>query len=476
MMTETASHGGECDLLVRGGLVVAAHGTGVMDIAISGELISGVGIGPWTARHTIDATNLVVLPGGVDAHTHLNRNWPFEDERRPADDFESGTKAALAGGITTVCDFTYTLGPESLGEAITRVQADAAAKSHSDFALHVAVTTLAGDVAAQVPEVIAAGFPSFKFYTQLDDYACKGAGYLHLLETIGASGGIAMFHCEDRALLQYGAAALYRSGRTPPRYYPAAKPSEVEIAATAQALCYATAAGVPAYIVHLSAGPALDQVLAARARGARVYAETRPLYLHLTASRFDADDADAALFIGTPPLRDEADRTRLWAALGSGEIDTVGSDHVGFTRAQKYRPGDTFETVPKGMSNMATMIAMLYSEGVLKNRLTLEQLAAVVAENPARIFGLYPRKGAIAAGSDADLCILDPALTRPVSARAAHSAADFDVYEGWQVTGWPVQTVLRGQVAYADGKVAAKPGSGRLVNGIAARQHTRTGR
>jgi dihydropyrimidinase len=475
-MTETAVRGGECDLLVRGGLVTAAHGTGVMDVAITGGLISGVGSGPWTARRTIDATNLVVLPGGVDAHTHLNSNWPFEDERRPADDFESGTRAALAGGITTICDFTYTLGAESLGEAIVRVQASAAARSHADFALHVAVTTLAGDVAAQVPEVIAAGFPSFKFYTQLEDYACRGADYLDLLEVIGACGGIAMFHCEDRALLQYGAAALRRSGRMPPRHYPAAKPSEVETAATAQALCYAAAAGVPAYIVHLSAGPALDQVLAARTRGARVYAETRPLYLHLTADCFDADDADAALFIGTPPLRDQADRNRLWTALGSGEIDTVGSDHVGFTRAQKYQPGDTFETVPKGMANMATMIQMLYSEGVLKNRLTMEQLVAVVAENPARIFGLYPRKGAIAVGADADLCILDPALTRPVSARAAHSAADFDVFEGWQVTGWPVQTVLRGQVAYADGKVAAKPGSGRLVKGIAAGTAQMTGR
>jgi dihydropyrimidinase len=474
-MTESVTPGGECDLLVRGGLVVAAHGTGVMDVAITRGVISGLGPGPWTARHTLDAAGLVVLPGGVDAHTHLNSDWPFEDERRPADDFESGTRAALAGGITTVCDFAYTLGAESLSEAITRVQADAAAGSHADFALHVAVTTLDGDVFAQVPGVIAEGFPSFKFYTQLDDYVAQGAAYLRLLQVIGACGGIAMFHCEDRALLQYGAAALRDSGRLQPRHYPAAKPAEVEIAATAQALCYAAAAGVPAYIVHLSAGAVLDQVQAARARGARVYAETRPLYLYLTAGRFAVDDADAALFIGTPPLRGEGDRQRLWAALGSGEIDTVGSDHVGFTRAQKYQPGDTFETVPKGMSNLETMIPMLYSEGVLANRLTLEQLAAVVAGNPARIFGLYPRKGVIAVGSDADLCLLDPQLTRPVSARDAHSAGDFDAFEGWPVTGWPVQTILRGQIAYSDGQVAVGPGAGRLVKGSATGQAGESG-
>jgi dihydropyrimidinase len=465
----TGNISGECDLLVRGGLVVAAHGTGIMDIAITGERISGIldtrGSGPVSARHVIDATGLVVLPGGVDAHTHLNSNWPFADERTPADDFESGTKAALAGGITTVCDFVYTLDAESLSQATARVQDDAETHSHADFALHLVVTTLTGDVAAQVPDLIAAGFPSFKFYTQLDDYVGNGADYLDLLEVIGASGGIAMFHCEDRALLRYGAAMLRRSGRRPPRHYPAAKPAEVETAATAQALCYAAAAGVPAYIVHLSAGAALDQVLAARARGATVYAETRPLYLHLTAACFDADDAEAAMFIGTPPLRAQPDRARLWAALGSGDIDTIGSDHVGFTRAQKYQRGDTFETVPKGMASMETMIAMLYSEGVRTNRITLERLAAVVSGNPARIFGLYPRKGAIAAGADADLCILDPAQTRAVPGDSAHSAADFDVFEGWQVTGWPVLTVLRGQVVYAGGRITSGPGTGQLVKG-----------
>jgi dihydropyrimidinase len=467
-MTGSTRARSEFDLVVSGGLVIAAHSTGVMDIAITDGRISAIGSGPWNARQIIDATNLIVLPGGVDPHTHLNSNWPFDDERRPADDFESGTRAALAGGITTICDFAYTLGTESLSDSIARVEAGAAVQSHADFALHVAVTTLDDDVAEQVPEVIAAGFPSFKFYTQLDDYTCRGTEYLHLLATIGTCGGIAMFHCEDRALLQYCAESLHRSGRIPPRHYPMAKPREVEIAATAQALCYAAVAQVPAYIVHLSARPALDQVLAAKARGARVYAETRPLYLHLTADRFDAEDANAAMFIGTPPLRGEADTERLWAALGGGEIDTVGSDHVGFTRAQKYQPGDTFETVPKGMANMATMIPMLYSEGVLKNRLTLEQLAAVVSENPAKIFGLYPRKGTIAVGADADFCILDPLLTKPVSAGDSESAADFDVFEGLQVTGWPVQTILRGQVAYVDGKVTTEPGSGRLVR--AARQ------
>ena len=460
---------GECDLLVRGGLVVATHDTGSMDIAITGERISGIfsagDADAVTARRVIDATGLVVLPGGVDPHTHLNANWPFDNERTPADNFESGTKGALAGGITTVCDFVYTMGTEPLLETIDRLEAGEGARSHADFALHLAVTTLDGDVRAQVPELIAGGFPSFKFYTQLDDFAANGVGYLDLLEAIGVGGGIAMFHCEDRALLDYGAAALRRSGLEPPRHYPAAKPAQVETAATAQALCYAAAAGVPAYIVHLSSAAALDQVLMARAGGARVYAETRPLYLHLTDASFDAGDAEAAMFVGTPPLRRESDRARLWAALRAGDIDTVGSDHVGFTRAQKYQPGDTFETVPKGMANLETMIAMLYSEGVRAGRITLERLAAVMSGDPARIFGLYPRKGAIAVGADADLCILDPAQTRTVTASTGHSAADFDVFEGWEVTGWPVTTVLRGQVVYADGQVRSEPGSGQLVQG-----------
>jgi dihydropyrimidinase len=201
-----------------------------------------------------------------------------------------------------------------------------------------------------------------------------------------------------------------------------------------------------------------------------VFVETRPLYLHLTTERFDADDAEAALYIGTPPLRGSGDRERLWEALGAGDINAVGSDHVGFTRNQKYRPGDTFETVPKGVANMESMLAMLYSDGVREGRISVEQLADVTATQPAKIFGLYPQKGVIREGSDADLCVFDPEKRRTVDAKRLHSAADFDLFEGLEVTGWPAVTVSRGEVVFEDGAVRAKRGRGQLVKGNRQRE------
>jgi dihydropyrimidinase len=454
------------DLLVRNGLVVTSRGTEVTNIGIADGLIVGLGDRHWQATAEIDATGLIVLPGGVDPHTHLN-HWPFGDERSPEDDFGSGTRAAVAGGITTVCDFVYTLDTDSTLDTITRLENEAGATSRADFTFHIAITTLREETFDEVPAIIDAGFSSFKFYTQLDDYTARGTDYLRLLELIGKLGGTAMFHCEDRALIEYCGTVLRRDGHVSPRYYPEAKPIEIEAAATAQALSYAAVTGVPAYIVHLSSAAALEQVRAARSRGAKVFVETRPLYLYLSDRCFDTIDAEAALYVGTPPLRTDHDREQLWRSLTHGEIDTVGSDHVGFTRAQKYHVGDSFETVPKGVSNMQTMIPMLYSEGVRAGRLTLQQLAATVAGNPARIFGLYPRKGTIALGSDADLCLLDPKSSRPVASAEMHSASDFDLFEGWNVVGWPVMTLLRGRIAFADGEFALPAGSGRLVVGEA---------
>jgi dihydropyrimidinase len=460
-MTKRSAHG--CDLLIKGGTVVTDRETLIANVAIRDGVIVGVSTDTPAADRAIDAAGLLVLPGGVDPHTHLNSEWPFQDQRKPADDFDSGTRAAAAGGITTICDFVYPIGEESLIQAIDRVIEDATTKAHVDFALHVAITTFREEFLAELPDVLQVGCPSFKFFTPEPDFQSRPADYLRFMSQAAPLGGLAMFHCEDPAILEYCRSRLVRSGHTAPRYYPAAKPIEVEIAATALAVTFAATAGIPAYIVHLSCGSALDQVLSARTRGARVFVETRPLYLHLTSERFDAEDEVAARYIGTPPLRTEADRTRLWSALASGEIDAVGSDHVGFTRAQKHHPGDTFETVPRGVASMETMLPLLYSEGVRGGRITLQRFVDLVSTRPAKIFGMYPRKGAIAVGSDADLCVLDPTRKRTVSSRAMHSAADFDLFDGVEVVGWPIYTVSRGEVVYADGEVVARRGRGCLV-------------
>lgn len=453
------------DLLIRGGTVVTEAGHQLANVAVRDGKIASVGLGELHAQRIIDAAGLLVLPGGIDAHTHLNSVWPFPDERRPSDDFESGTRGAAAGGITTVCDFVYPLESETLIDAFTRVR-DAAVSSHVDFGLHMVVTTLADSSVDEVEEVIAAGMPSFKFYTPQPDFMANGSKYLRLLARVGRLGGIAMFHCEDGAILDYCRAALFASGKLSPRYYPQSKPVEAEISATAEAINMAAVAEVPSYIVHLSAAAALEEALSARSRGVRVYVETRPLYLYLTADRFEAEDHVAARYIGTPPLRNESDRDRLWQALASQEIDVVASDHVGFTADQKYVSGDTFDTVPKGVANLQSLLPMLYSEAVHRRGVSVERFVQLISTNPARLFGLYPRKGTIAPGADADICILDPSERRILTGSQLQSAADLELFEGTEVMGWPVFTICRGEVVFENDRVVGRPGHGRFVPGL----------
>jgi dihydropyrimidinase len=460
----TESQDGPLDLLIRGGTVITEHGRRVANVAVRGPSITSVSDEEPPAHRVIDATDLLVLPGGVDAHTHFNSEWPFPNERRPADGFESGTRGAAAGGITTVCDFVYPLEGESPGDALERVVADAAA-SYVDVALHMVVMSSGDSAIADIEGVIAAGCPSFKFYTPDADFIANRRSYLRILERIGSGGGLAMFHCEDAAIAEHSRDRLVAAGNTAPRFYPQSKPVDAELAATVQALSMAAVAGVPAYIVHLSAGAVLDAAVAARARGSRVFVETRPLYLYLTADRFDAEDAIAASYIGTPPLRREEDRARLWDGLETGDVEVVASDHVGFTAAQKYTPGATFDTVPKGVANVESLLPMLYSEGVRSGRISLERFVQVIAANPARLFGLYPRKGTVAVGSDADLCILDPTIRRVLSGADLHSAADLELFAGVEVAGWPAYTISRGHIVYERGNIVGRAGHGEFVRG-----------
>ena len=456
---------GPLDLLIRGGTVVTETGRRSANVAVRGPSITSVSDEEPPAHRVIDATGLLVLPGGIDAHTHFNSEWPFPNERRPADGFESGTRGAAAGGITTVCDFVYPLRDESLMTALDRV-IDDASSSYIDVALHMVVINLRDAFVAEVHDVVEAGCPSFKFYTSASDFVVNRGAYLRLLARVGEEGGLAMFHCEDPAIVDHCRMQLVSAGRLAPRFYPQSKPVQAELSATVQAIAMASVAGVPCYVVHLSAATVLDEALLRRARGASVQVETRPLYLYLTEVMFDADDATAAQYIGTPPLRGEEDRARLWQALAAGEVDVVASDHVGFTASQKYMPGDTFESVPKGVPNVESLLPMLYSEGVHGGRISLERMVQVIATNPARVFGLYPRKGTIAVGSDADLCILDPNERRVMSGADLHSAADLELFEGWEVTGWPIYTISRGEVIYERGAVVGRPGRGLFVRGV----------
>lgn len=454
------------DLIVRSGQVVTDGAVVTADILIRDGVIAQIASHVDATGDEIDAAGAYVLPGGVDAHTHLNSRWPpYDEPRRPVDDFEHGTRAAIAGGITTVCDFVYKLADASLEASVDEIRTQAESLACIDFGLHLVIEDTDTDIPAHVADFVASGLPSFKFYTNSPDYVHNAARYLDIMSAIARANGLAMFHCEDDAIADFANHVLRDRGETSVRDYPASKPPEVELSATNRALSLAAAAGAQAYLVHLSLASALDSALVRRHSGQGVYVETRPLYLHLTADQFDQEEREAAKYVGTPPLRAASDRDRLWEGLAKGEIDVVATDHVGFTLGDKYRDGDTFDDVPRGVANLHTMIPMLFSDGVRSGRLTIEQLVQLVSSNPARIFGLYPRKGVIAVGSDADLCVFDPNKSLVLPPSPVHSASDFEIYAGQEVWGWPRYTVSRGDVVFAEDTMLATPGRGRFVAG-----------
>ena len=420
---------------------------------VEGERIARIGRVP-TQDREIDATGLLVLPGCVDLHTHLapTAKW------RPIDDWEHGTAAALAGGVTTVLSMVHVPEGSSPLGAIEGWQRDAEG-SRADYAFHIVVNDPPRAV-AELPELVRAGYAGLKVFMVGPRFVEQTEQYLALYRAAAKLGVVVAVHAEDRLLIERSTAALHLAGRTSVRYFPASRPVEAEVTAVRAALGHATDTGAPMYLVHLSSAAALEEVRRAKASSrARVFGEMRPLYLYLTRERFDR--ADGALWVGQPPLREQADVDAAWRALADGTIDTVGTDHVPYSRARKLEPGLPFDKIPPGVSNLETMLPMLYSEGVRKDRLTIERLVDLLATTPARIAGLGS-KGDIAPGKDADLVLLDPARTRPVRAAEMHSASDYDPYEGWEVTGWPRVVLLRGQVAY-DGKIRASTRNGRFV-------------
>ena len=393
-----------------------------------------------------------MLPGCVDLHTHLASTPTWH----PLDDFEHGTRAAVAGGVTTVVSMVYQENG-SLRAGIERGIRDAAG-SIADFAFHVVVTDPTPSAGAEIPDLVRDGHAGLKVFMVTPRFVARTAEYLAVYRAAAAAGALVAVHAEDHALIAKRTAELHAAGRVSVEWFPESRPPEAESTAVRQAVAHARETGAAIYLVHLSSRGALAAV---READDRVHCETRPLYLYLTRERFRRPDA--ALWVGQPPLREAEDVAALWAALADGTLDTVGTDHIPRLRAEKLTPGLSFDRIPPGVSNLETLLPMLYSEGVAKGRLTLARLVEVLATAPARIAGMYPRKGVLAEGSDADVVVFDPNARRVVRAAELHSACDYDPYEGWDVTGWPEVVLSRGEVVFERGTVVGRPGRGRLV-------------
>lgn len=451
------------DCIIRGGTLATAERTFDADIAISDGRIAAIGpsLGG-DARSVIDARGLVVAPGAVDVHTHFDTRV---GDDATADDYESGSRAAAAGGITTYVNFAFQDPGGGLAAAIDREKAKADGRSLIDYGFHIAVIDPdAPGALDEFPALAGQGFTSVKIFTANTGMALSDHSVLRVLQAAADAGLMVSVHAEDQALVDHLTSALQQQGRHGVENLVRARPVQAEAAATARVAAYADAPGVPVYIVHLSCRAALEAVRAARRAGARVYVETRPAYLYLDASRYRLPDRHGNKYVCWPPLRESGDQAALWEGLESGEIQTYATDHTTWMAGKKMDPALSFEEIPGGVSNVQTSIGMLYAEGVRAGRIPMTTFVAVTATNPAKLFGLWPRKGCLAVGSDADLVAIDPERPFRVTAAAMQSRSDFDPYEGYEARGWPALTISRGEVIMRDGELLAGPGRGLLLS------------
>jgi len=454
--------GPDCDLVVRGGTVVTAGGgSAECDLGVRDGRISQIGGSP-RGRRELDAAGALVLPGGLDMHVHLSSPPPAEPgEPAWVDDFGSGSAAAIAGGVTTIGNMTFPAAGDSLAESLDRDLAAAKALAGVDYVLHPVLTSPSAEALAELPRLAAAGHTSLKLFMVGEEFEARADGMIEAVRVAGQHGMLTLLHCEDGALVRFAGQQLLRAGRGGLADWAASRPVPAERAAVDRAVAICEATGSPVYVVHLSSQAALDAARRGRSRGLPVFVEIRPLYLYLTSAALT--EPQGAKYIGAPPLRADADVEALWAGLADGSVDTLGSDHAPWLLADKLDPAQDVTTARQGVADLETMLPMLFSAGVRAGRIPLSRFVSLTSTNPARLFGLYPRKGTIAVGSDADLLVLDPGVRRTVDGRSMRSRAGYSVYDGREVCGWPRYTVSRGAVVLEDGQVLARPGRGQWL-------------
>ena len=446
------------DLVIRNGRVVTEAMDARVDVGISDGKVVQVG-GSMDGARVIDASWKMVIPGGIDAHVHVTSR-PGAPEPRWVDDFTSGSKAALAGGITTIGNMTQLADDETPLQALNREAAQAGREAIADVLLHPIFRDAGEKALADVPRLLENGHNSVKFFMSTPNFDGEAEGYLELVRRAGDEQLITLIHCEDFPLIQDATRQLVAAGKSSLRYYAESRPVVSEVVATQRAVAFCEATGAPVYIVHLSCERALEVCARAQMRGLPVYVETRPFYLHLTSERFE--ETDGAKYVGQPPLREPSDVEALWAGIKNGTVTTVCTDHAPWSLEAKLDRELSVERLRPGAENLQVMLPMLYSEGARTGRISLQRMIQVLSTNAARLFGLFPQKGTIAPGSDADIVIFDPDITRTISGSMLQSNADYSVYDGWEVTGWPITTIRRGEVVFENNEITGQPGTGLL--------------
>jgi len=442
------------DWVIRGGTLVDAEGTLRADLAVEGSRIAAVGEG-LEGRRVVDARGLWVLPGAIDAHTHMA--LPVGGSRS-SDDFRSGSIAAACGGVTSLIDFTVGSASTTLAEDL-RSRLEVAAESAIDYGLHGEIVGWRPGRIEEVRSAVREGLRSFKFFTA---YAASGrrtgnGALLEAFSLLADLGAMALVHAEDEEVIQYLQDGLGEAERGSMASLARTRPPVCEAAAVRMVSWIAGRTGARLHIVHLSSGMGLDEVAAARGEGVRITAETCPQYLLLDAGAYEGPEGH--LFSASPALRAPEDNRRLWEGLRSGLIDYAATDHCPFTRTQKEWKG-AFDRLPGGLPGVELLLPLLYSEGVLRGRLPLCELARITSERAAKRYGLYPRKGSLLPGSDADIVLFDPEEVWHVQAGALRMNVDFSPYENLELIGKTWQTISRGEIIYSEGRFLGKKGRG----------------
>ena len=452
------------DTLIQGGTVVTASDTFTADVGVAGGRVAAIAaaLPRESAKQVLDARGLYVLPGGIDVHTHLD--MPFGGTTS-ADDFQTGTIAAAHGGTTTLIDFAIQYKGQTLREAFDTWMKKADGKAVTDYAFHCIMTDLPDARLEEMDALVREGVSSFKLFMAYPGVFMVEDGLIFkAMSQAAKSGGLICMHAENGGAIDVIVKRALAEGKTAPKYHALTRPTTAEAEATSRAIALAEMAGAPVYIVHLSCNEALEKVREARDRGLPAYAETCPQYLFLSIENFDAPGFEGAKYVFTPPLREKWHQDKLWAGLAKDDLQVVSTDHCPFCfKEQKEMGKDDFTKIPNGGPGIEHRLSLVYTGGVHGGRFNINRFVQLVSTAPAKLFGLYPRKGTVAVGSDADLILWDPNKEETISAKTHHMRVDYSMFEGIKVKGAPRQVLVGGRVVIDNGKFVGKVGTGRFL-------------
>ena len=450
-------------LLIKNGTIVTATDQYKGDVFVDGEKISVIGTSlAMPADRTIDATGKYLFPGGIDVHTHLD--MPFGGSMS-SDDFETGTIAAAYGGTTTVVDFAIQYHGQTLHHAWETWMKKAEGKAAIDYGFHMIITELNDQVELQMDELVSQGVTSFKLFMAYPGvFMLDDASIFKALLRTGNNGGTICMHAENGGVIDVLVKKALAEGKTAPKYHALTRPARAEAEATHRAIALAEIAGVPIYIVHLSAPEALEMVTEARDRGLPAYAETCPQYLFLSYDNYEEPGFAGAKYVMSPPLRPKDAQDRLWRGLAGNDLQAISTDHCPFCmKEQKVLGEHDFSKIPNGAPGVETRMSLVYDGGVRTGKISLNRFVELTSTSPAKIFGLFPRKGTIAPGSDADIVVFDPEKKLTLGAKTLHMRCDYNPYEGREVTGATDTVISRGKVVIDAGKFTGKAGAGSFL-------------